>query len=78
MLSKERTLLSDSSINGLRMVKDAIKVSSGGVSDINITKGLLEAGRKAHNLYKRRIEEDELEKQQAKKARLESEIEKRG
>ena len=75
MLSKERTLLSDSSINGLRMVKDAVKVSPGGVADINITKGLLEAGRKAHALYKRRIEEEEIERQQAKKARLESEAE---
>ena len=75
MLTKERTLLSDSSVNGLRMVKDAVKVSCGSVADIIITKSLLEAGRKAHNLYKRRIEEEELEKQKAKKARLESEAE---
>lgn len=63
------------SLYGLRMVKDAVKVSPGGVADINITKGLLEAGRKAHTLYKRRIEEEEIERQQAKKAKLESEAE---
>lgn len=66
--------MSDSSVNGLRMVKDAVKVSCGNVSDMNITKSLLEAGRKAHNMNKRRMEEEELERQ---KARLESEAEKK-
>lgn len=64
-------------MNGLRMVKDAVKVSCGNVSDMNITKSLLEAGRKAHNMNKRRMEEEELERQKAKKARLESEAEKK-
>ena len=44
MLSKERTLLTDSSVNGLRMEKYSVKVSCGSVADINMTKGLLEAG----------------------------------
>lgn len=78
MLSKERTLLTDSSVNGLRMVKDAVKVSCGSVADMNITKGLLEAGRKAHNVYKRRMEEEELERQQEKRQGLNQKQKKRG
>lgn len=57
------------------MVKDAVKVSCESVADMNITKGLLESGRKAHNVYKIRLEEEGLERQRAKKARLESEAE---
>lgn len=44
---------------------------------MNITKGLLQAGRNAHNVYKRRLSAEELEMQQAQKARIESEAEKR-
>jgi hypothetical protein len=51
-------------------------VSGRCVADINITKTLLEAGKKAHNGHKRRLEEEKFQEQIVKKARLESLAEK--
>ena len=77
LLTKERTLLSDSSINGLRTVKDAVRVSGGVVSEMPVTKVLVRFGQLAHNKYKRRIEEEAAEEQVIKKARMVKEAERK-
>ena len=51
LLTKERTLLSDSSVNGLRAVKDAVRIQGGVVSEMPVTKLLIRSGQLAHNKY---------------------------
>lgn len=77
LLTKERTLLSDSSINGLRTVKDAVRIQGDVVSEMPVTKVLIKSGQLAHTKYKRRIEDEAAEEQVIKKARMLKEAERK-
>lgn len=74
MLSKERTLLSDCSVNGLRIVKDAVK-NKGDVVKVPFTKSLVDAGTHAHKLYIQRLEKEreQAEAEKRKKGQIEKE-----
>ena len=77
LLTKKRTLLSDSSVNGLRAVKDAVRIQEGVVSEMPVTNLLIRSGQLAHNKYKRRVEDEAAEEQIIKKARMLRETEKK-
>lgn len=62
-VTPERTSLGELTINGLRTVKDHVKVS-GEPQNVKITKGLLQAWRDAHKAHAKRLadEREELAK----------------
>ena len=62
-VTPERTSLGELTINGLRTVKDHVKVS-GEPRNVKITKGLLQAWRDAHKAHAKRLadEREELAK----------------
>ena len=64
-VTPERTSLGELTRNGLRTVKDHVKVS-GESQNVKITKGLLQAWRDAHKAHAKRLadERDELAKKQ--------------
>ena len=68
-VTPERTSLGELTINGLRTVKDHVKVS-GEPQNVKITKGLLQAWRDAHKAHAKRLA-DEREELAKKKRRME-------
>ena len=55
LVTAERTLLAEESVNGLRLTRDAVSMYKK-IDDIPITKGMLSSVRLAHSKYKERIE----------------------
>ena len=55
LLTPERSLLSEDSVNGLRLTRDAISMYKN-ISEIHISKDLLSHVRHAHKKYKERVE----------------------
>ena len=66
-VTDEKTRLSESTINGLRLAKDFVYAHDGDVSKVIITKEMVHAGRNANRTYKRGLDE---EKEQRKKLKL--------
>ena len=72
VVTNERTLLSNESINGLRLAKDAVNViGSGEVHSIPITPGLLRARKFVHRSYSARSNLEKEERAKKKKVEVE-------
>ena len=71
VLTKERTLQSDNSINGLTTVKDAVRIQGVAVSKMPVMKVLIMFGQLARTKYKRRIEDEIAEGKNVKRGRAE-------
>ena len=72
-MTADRASFSDVTINGLRTVKDQVKVN-GRPHEVPITSGLLLASREAHRAYAKRVsDEKEAERVQKLKANQEAE-----
>ena len=61
LLTNERTLLSEESLNGLRLTRDAVGMYKGKVTDIPMTKELQSSVAKSYQKYKDRIETEKAE-----------------
>jgi len=60
LLTPERSLLSEESVNGLRFIRDAMSMYKN-ISDIHISKDLLSHVRLAHKKYKEKVEAEKSE-----------------
>lgn len=70
VLRSERSLLSDESINAIRITKDAIRVAgSGHAHKMPITPSLLQARRSAYAAYSKRMEEEKARKEKERQQR---------
>lgn len=75
MLTKERTCLSESTINGLRHVKDAVHCSGGEVHKIPVDREMITACKNAHSVYLRKLQEEREAEEAKKKAKAKKEAE---
>ncbi len=67
IVTAQRSLLREESINALRSTTDGLKAFDNKPLLVPFTKDFIEIGRCAHANYARRIEEDKMNKEQAKK-----------
>lgn len=54
----------------MRRAKDFVNKSAGSVSNVTVSKEMIQAGRNAHRAYKRRLEEEKEAEQQLKRRKL--------
>ena len=74
VLTKERSLMTDASLNAIRMTKDAVRViGSGSVEKMPITSGLIRARDLAHATYKKRMAEEKAKMEKESRKRLQQE-----
>ena len=57
VLGTDRTLLSEESLNGIRLIKDAVSNAGGKVEEMPFKRQLLTSVRQAHDKYRSRLEE---------------------
>ena len=75
MLTKERTCLSESTINGLRHVKDAVHYFGGEVHKIPVDREMVTACKNAHSIYSRKLQEEKEAEESKKKAKAKKQAE---
>lgn len=70
LVTPERSLLSEESVNGLRITRDAVSMYKS-IADVPVTKELLGSVRQAHKKYKERVEAEKYEAQLLERKRKE-------
>ena len=58
-LSKERSILSITALNGLRAVEDGVR-NEGGLSNVAVNKGMLVSVKSSHKAYLAHVEEERM------------------
>ena len=75
MLTKERTCLSESTINGLRRVKNAVHYFGGEVHRIPVDREMVTACKNVHIIYSRKLQEEKEAEEAKKKAKAKKQAE---
>lgn len=78
LLTSERALLSEESLNGLRLTRDAVNMYKGNVTDVPITKELQSHVTKSYQKYRERVEIENAEARllQSKRQAMREQVEK--
>ena len=71
ILTPERTLLSEQSLNALRLTRDAVEQYDGNVTAVPITKTMMKYVTDSHQKYLKRLEDEKQESNLLKKVQLE-------